>query len=93
MASGDNSATTNTIQDFLRSFSVIDVDSEESDYDELTPIPETPADPSEDITATDSSELLPPSLFFYFVNFLYTFSVARKLKLIVFLYFYSDLSV
>ncbi|CAG5133221.1 unnamed protein product, partial [Candidula unifasciata] len=44
MASGVSAATTDTTQDFLRSFSVIDVESDESDYDELTPIPETPGD-------------------------------------------------
>ncbi|GFS13232.1 hypothetical protein ElyMa_004878700 [Elysia marginata] len=49
MASGDASATTDTTREFLRSFSVIDVDSEsESDFDELSPIPENPGDHLDD---------------------------------------------
>ncbi|CAL1547229.1 unnamed protein product, partial [Lymnaea stagnalis] len=44
MASGDNSVTENTTPDFLRSFSQIDVDESDSDYDELSPIPETPGE-------------------------------------------------
>ena len=50
MASGDASATVDTTREFLRSFSVIAVESEsDSDFDELSPIPETPGDNLDDV--------------------------------------------
>lgn len=53
----EGSGTTDTTPEFLRSFSVVDeIELSDSEFDELSPIPETPSSPHENTDAVDSGE-------------------------------------